>query len=124
MSYKDYYEIHKNDEYIDGYSVLNDWIADKDLHVATIDSIKELGQERCANHIQKIRDCITEETKSLHEVLNITNFLIVSVNENKADFTIFKPISFLLTKELWLYYKEPFENYLDRLGEQFDIKFE
>ena len=130
MSYQEYYELHKKDTYEETDFVFLG--SNNELDIAVQDSIKALDKDQIIETLNQIRtqvNNINEERMNTRgqqigyvlEFLNMINYLVLSINDNKLDSDVYTIIIKLMNNGYWFFYKEPFENCLERLKNKYEI---
>ena len=130
MSYQEYYELHKEDTYEETDFVFLG--SNNELDIAVQESIKALNKDQIiktlnqireqVNHINEVR--IIAQKKQIGyvlEFLNMINYLVLSINDNKLDSDVYTIIIKLMNNGYWFFYKEPFEDCLERLKNEYKI---
>lgn len=116
MHYTEYYEIHNSCE-------SGDWIKDFSLREALKGSIMALDKTKVLNFFDELRKNVQSDNKHLIEFINVSRYLFLAVKDRKSDNELKRAIKILSESNYWLYYKEPFEDCLKRLGDLLEVEF-
>ncbi len=113
--YKEYYDLHKDDEYD------KNWIDNEEFVSALIESVVSLDETLFMESLNTLRTHVREEAeekdKYIIEFLNIITYIYTSLKEDINNLNkVIVSIDKLRCRDFWYYYKEPFCECINKLS--------